>query len=156
MNKVAKNLIFTGVLSIMLLVSQTASAYYIYTNYGNNYNSPQSFTGNSVSTTNNTNNSYQPEEKDPAPAKKIVRTSVADQKKEAVKKKEVEEKKDTEIEKNNSLTALTISGNDVFMPDTIFEWILIFFFILIIIILARQLRHRKDDHKKENIESPKH
>ena len=47
----------------------------------------------------------------------------------------------------NSIVALSAYGTDSFLPDTIFEWILVFFLILIVIVLMRLIgkkRHSLD------------
>jgi len=44
----------------------------------------------------------------------------------------------------NNLSALSISGSNSFMPNTIFEWVMTVIFILVIIILARQFRKREE------------
>lgn len=56
-------------------------------------------------------------------------------------------------DQNNGLTALSIAGTNKFMPDTVFEWILVVILILIIIVIARQFR-RKDKHEIHHEVSP--
>lgn len=49
------------------------------------------------------------------------------------------------IDSADNLTALSMNGKNVFMPDTVFEWFLAVIFILIIIILVRVIG-KKDGH----------
>lgn len=48
----------------------------------------------------------------------------------------------------NNLTALSMRGNNTFMPDTVFEWLLTIIFILVIIIIVRLMskKHGHGDH----------
>ncbi len=48
----------------------------------------------------------------------------------------------TETVDGNNLGALSLFGSDSFMPNTVFEWILVIVCILVIVILARILQKR--------------
>jgi len=51
---------------------------------------------------------------------------------------------------SNGLTALSVAGTNSFMPDTIFEWILVILLILAIIVIVRRIT-RREDHEFHHV-----
>jgi hypothetical protein len=99
---------------------------------------------------------YQNQIKQPEPAT-IIASNVSSTKTKTVVAQpaqtitQPEVQNNTEVQTQNynegsNLKALTVSGYNGFMPDTIFEWILVVIFILVIIILSRQFK-KKEHHE---------
>ncbi len=149
--------------ALVFVFAHSANAYYTYVDHGDGYDTvyvdgvyqytrqaPKNQVSQTTQTQTNYQNDYQAN--NTQPKKATVLASNTAKTTTVVKDTSTTTPENTTVDTSNEnqngngLTALTLSGTNKFMPDTIFEWILVFVFMLIIIVLARQFR-KKEHHQ---------
>lgn len=166
MNNKTKNLIAFAFTAFVFVIASNASAAVTADDYG----TPDYYYNNSAYQNNYYNQNYQPQAKYVAPAnnqsasnsvntsnntKNVVASNTSTKTTTQSKSNEVAgtqtgvvNASDVNQEQSNNLPALSMRGNNTFMPDTVFEWLLTIIFILAIVIIIRLMakKHGHGDH----------